>query len=119
MNIKLTLADFTTNKEVSNKEWQEIQSQSFIEMQNNFKRFGVKCKAVKCKFTNDKGTFDVYYIKDVYDKIKHLKCIKYVNELNIITTQYDNLPNWLKLAEATKNKLKFNLDLCEDKFIKL
>ena len=116
---KLTFADLTTNKEVSAKEWAQINKQADIDLKKHYKRFGVKCRAVKCKFTNDKGTFDAYYIKEVYEKIKHLKCIKYVGELNIITTEYDELPHWIKLTEATKNKLKFNLGLCRDRFIKL
>jgi hypothetical protein len=108
------------SKEVENMELQEINESINKGRNEMFKKYGVKVSVIECEYTNEQGNaFIVYYFKEVYAHIKHLKNIKYIRNVNVITTQIDRLNSWVECAKTQKRKLNIDLDLSTSKMIVL
>ena len=113
------IVENTATNVVSDLEWVQLQKSFRDSRMDTFKKHGVKVNMVKCLLTNDKGTFTVYYFKDVYQYIKHVSSIQFVNEFTAVCIMIDMLPYQINIAKKVKRKLNHNLDIVPDYFIHL
>jgi hypothetical protein len=121
---KLDLSMFARN---ANKPASELQNKLELQEINNninkgrnemFKKHGVKVNVVECSFTNKEGkSFKVYYFKEVYEYIKHVKNIKFICNVSAISTECDKLEYYIELAKTTKKTLKYDVELSASKII--
>jgi len=121
---KLDLSMFARN---ANKPATKLQNKMELQEINNdvnkgrnemFKKHGIKVNVIECNFTNKEGKiFKVYYFKEVYEYIKHVKNIKYICNVNVITTECDKLEYYKDLAKTTKKALKYDVELSASKII--
>ena len=114
---------FISNKDalrpVSQKDLDIIDKQIDKSRQENFRKFGKKIRMVACNLTNEHGTFKVFYFKEVYKYLKHLKSLDFLYEFDAICTVTDKLEHQISLAKKTKRKLIYNLDITEDYFVRI
>jgi phage-related protein len=104
---------------VSQKDLDIIDKQIDKSRQENFRKFGKKIRMVACNLTNEYGTFKVFYFKEVYKYLKHLKSLDFLYEFDAICTVTDKLEHQISLAKKVKRKLIYNLEIIEDYFVRI
>jgi hypothetical protein len=126
----LTLGDLSSlSKDVpfsANRPWSSSEINQFnvqeraheIKAMERFKKDSKLEKVVLVELTTDTGVWKAYYFLDVYECIKHLKNVKFIKSLNVLTLESYKKDMYVKCAKMQKRTLKDNvfIDLNEDHF---
>ncbi len=124
----LTLGDFASlSKDVpfsANRPWSSTEINQFnaqekareIKAMERFKKDAKLEKVVLIKLTTDTGVWNAYYFSEVYEYIKHLKNVKFVKYLDVLTLESYKKDMYVKCAKMQKRTLKDDIDLNQDHF---